>query len=144
MKGNKKDKINIFIDALTDALGRSDEQSIEEVKNDLRDEGIDVDITVKKLMNMVKETSMFAKRRQLDMAREKRHKMESEKTKFFSKFSKLTREEILSKIKEIISLSDPTVSVSYRDLESKNTEDLRSLLEDLEIAEHRDKHEKDS
>ena len=68
MKEDKKEDSKIFIDALTDALGRSDDQSIEEVKNDLREEGIEVEKTMKKLITMVKDTSMAARRKQLDIA----------------------------------------------------------------------------
>lgn len=144
MKEDEKEERKIFIDALTDALGRSDDQSIEEVKKDLRDEGVDVEETMKRLMTMVKNTSMAARRKHLDMAREKRHKMESKKSNIISKFDKLTRDEILSKIKDIYSLLDAKISVAYRELDSKNTDDLKSLLEDLEIAKQQFKCEKDS
>ncbi len=113
MKDDEKEDCMIFIDALTDALGRSDEQSIEEVKNDLRDEGIDVDETMKKLITMVNNTSMDAKRKQLDIAKERRHKAESKKLDLVSKFNEWTRDEILLRIKEIYSLLGDNVCVAY-------------------------------
>ena len=144
MKEDKKEDSKIFMDALTDALGRSDEQSIEEVKNDLREEGIEVEKTMKKLITMVKNTSMTAKRKQLDIARDSRHKTESKKLDFVSKFNDWTRDEILSRIKEISSLLGDNVSVAYRELDSKNTDDLKILLEDLEITKQQYGCEKDS
>ena len=144
MKEEKKGENKFFIDTLTDALGRSDGQSIEEVKRDLRDEGIDVEETMKNLMTIVKNTSMATKRKQLDIAKEKRHKMESKKSNIISKFNKWTRDEILSKIKDISSLLGTEVNVAYRELDSKNTDDLKSLLEDLEIAKQQYECEKDS
>ncbi len=144
MKEDKKEGCKIFLDALTDALGRSDEQSIEEVKNDLRDEGIEVEETMKKLITMVKNTSMAARRKQLDIAKEKRHKTESKKLDFVNKFNEWTRDEILLRIKEISSLQGTNVSVAYRDLDSKNIDDLKSLLEDMEIAKQQYECEKDS
>ena len=134
MKEDKKEKLEIFIDTLTDTLGRSDGQSIEEVKNDLREERIDVDATINKLSNMVLNASKVARRKQLDLAKEKRQEMESKKINIISKFDKWTKEEIISKIKETAALLGSSVSVSYRDLDSQNTEDLKSLLEDIEIA----------
>ncbi len=144
MKEDKKEDSKIFIDALTDALGRSDEQSIEEVKNDLRDEGIKVKEIMNKLITMVKNTSMAARREQLDIAKEKRHKTESKKLNFVNKFNELTRDEILSRIKEISSLLGTNVSVAYRDFDSINTDDLKSLLEDMEIAKQQYESEEDS
>lgn len=49
-----------FVDALTDALGSSEGQSLNEVKEDLQDEGIDVEASVKSLMESVKMISMTA------------------------------------------------------------------------------------
>lgn len=144
MKEDKKVNGKIFIDALTDALGRSDEQSIEEVKNDLRDEGIEVEETMEKLITMVKNISMAAKRKQLDIAKEKRQITESKKLDFVSKFNEWTKDEILSRIKEISSLMGTNVSVAYRDLDSTNIDDLKSLLEDMEIAKQQYECEKDS
>ncbi len=144
MKEDEKEDCKIFIDALTDALGRSDEQSIEEVKNDLQDEGIDVDGTMKKLITMVNNTSMAAKRKQLDIAKERRHIMESKKLNIINKFDNWTRDQILSRIKDISSLLDVEVSVAYRDLDSINTDNLKSLLEDMEIAKQKYECEKDS
>ena len=144
MKEDKREDSKFFIDALTDALGRSDEQSIEDVKNELREEGIDVEETMKKLITMVKNTSMAARRKQLDIAKEERHKMESKKSNIISKFDKWARDKILSRIKEISSIQGIDVSVAYRDLDSRNTDDLKALLEDMEIAKHRFESEKES
>lgn len=144
MKEDKREDSKFFIDALTDALGRSDEQSIEDVKNELREEGIDVEETMKKFITMVKKTSMAARRKQLDIAKEKRHKAESRKLDFVSKFNEWTRGEILSRIKEISSLPGINVSVAYRDLDSINTDGLKSLLEDMEIAKQQYECEEDS
>ncbi len=144
MKEDKDVKGKIFIDALTDALGRSDEQSIEEAKSDLIVQGINVDETMKKLITMVQNTSMAAKRKQLDIAKEKRHITESKKLDLISKFNEWTRDEILLRIKEISSLLGDNVRVAYRDLDSINTDNLKSLLEDMEIAKQKFECEKDS
>lgn len=143
MKEDKKGDSRIFIDTLTDALGRSNEQSIDEVKKDLQNDGIDVEKTVKKLINMVQEISMTAKREQLDVAREKREKRESKKSFFANKFAEWNKEKVIAKIKEIASSLGTDVSIAYRDLDSKNTEDLKSLLEDMEMTKDQCEQEKD-
>lgn len=139
----EKNNFRIFIDALADALGRSNEQSIDEVKEDLQNDGIDVEKTVKKLINMVQKISMTAKREQLDVAREKREKMESKKSFFANKFAEWNKEKVIAKIKEIASSLGTDVSIAYRDLDSKNTEDLKSLLEDMEMTKDQCEQEKD-
>ncbi len=70
--------------------------------------------------------------------------MESKKSNIISKFDKWSRDEILSRIKDISCLLDTEVSVAYRELDSKNTDDLKLLLEDLEIAKQQFECEKDS
>ena len=60
IKMKKIEKKFILLDALTDALGRSEGQSLNEVKEDLQDEGIDVEASVKSLMESVKMISMTA------------------------------------------------------------------------------------
>lgn len=142
MRDDKEGKRMILVDALTDALGRSDGQSIEEVKANLRDEGIDVDVAVKRLVASVQKVSMAAKRIQLDVARDKRREMESKRLNLKGKFVGWSRDEVLARIKEITRLSGPDVSIAYRDLEARSTEDLKSLLEDLEMARYRSECEK--
>lgn len=139
----EKSNFRIFIDALTDALGRSYEQSIDEVKKDLQNDGIEVEKTVKKLINMVQEISMTAKREQLNVAREKRDKMELKKSFFANKFAEWNKEKVIAKIKEIASSLGTDVSIAYRDLDSRNTEDLKSLLEDMEMTKDQCEQEKD-
>lgn len=119
------------LDALTDALGRSDEQSTEEVLADIRDEGIDVDASLARLKKARLSIAMEAKRLPLDLARKKRLKLVKEGHEFFGKFSDWTRDQILARIKE---LSGPEAGFAYRDLEAMGTEEMASILEDLEMA----------
>ena len=50
----------------------------------------------------------------------------------------------MSRIKEISSFQGIQVSFAYRDLNSRNTADLKSLLEDMEIAKQQYDCEEDS
>jgi hypothetical protein len=60
-----------FLDTLTDALGRSENQSIEEVMADIRYEGIDVDTVLEDLKKDRLSIAKKAKRSVLDSAKEK-------------------------------------------------------------------------
>jgi hypothetical protein len=115
------------LDTLTDALGRSEGQSIDEVKVELRDEGIDVDAALTRLKNVQQHISMVAKRSVL----EKRLKLVKKGHEFIGRFSDWTRDQIIERIKE---LSGPEAGLAYRDLEAMGTEEMASILEDLEMA----------
>ena len=119
------------LDTLTDALGRSDEQSTEEVLADIRDEGIDVDAVLARLKKARLSISMEAKRSALDSAKEKRLNLVEKGHEFIGRFSDWTREQILARIKK---LSGPEAGLAYRDLEAMGTEEMASILEDLEMA----------
>jgi len=119
------------LDTLTDALGRSEGQSVDEVKIELRDEGIDVDASLTRLKNVQQHISMVAKRSVLDTAREKRLKLVKKGHEFIGRFSDWTRDQIIERIKE---LSGPEAGLAYRDLEAMGTEEMSSILEDLEMA----------
>ena len=119
------------LDTLTDAFGRSDEQSIEEVLGDIRDEGIDVDAALARLKKAQLNIAMEAKRSVLDSAREKRLKLGEKVPEFIGKFSDWTSEQILARIKELGGLE---AGLAYRDLETMGTEEMTSILEDLEMA----------
>lgn len=127
---NRKNYLDI-LDTLTDALGRSDEQSTEEVLADIRDEGIDADAALARLKKARLSIAMEARRSVLDSAREKRLKLVEKGHEFIGKFSDWTREQILARIKE---LSGPKAGLAYRALETMGAEEMAAILEDLEMA----------
>jgi len=122
------------LDALTDALGRSDGQSPEEIAEELASEGIDLNASIKRLMEAVHKSSKASKRQSLDQAREERLKRDASGSTYFSKFADWTREQLLERLGKILSDRPVAISASFRDLESRSNKDLASLLEDLEQA----------
>ncbi len=138
-----KDKNMIFLDALTDALGDSEGQTSEEMKEDLRSEGINVEDSINRLMGSVKDISMAAKRQQLEDARENRLRMSDDRSTILDKFAAWPKEQLIERIKEIFDMLGGEVSFAYRELESQSIEDMKSLLEDLELARIRHEREKD-
>jgi hypothetical protein len=59
------------------------------------------------------------------------------------RFRDWTKEQVLSRIEEMIASQRIAPTVSYRDLEAQSKEDLISLLEDLEIASQVESHDQD-
>lgn len=145
MGTDEGNKIISFLDAFADATGRSEEEPIEEVINELKEEDVSYDASIKKLHAVVQQASQEAKRRQLAVAREKRLAMEAKRSALVGKFADWAKEKLLERINELISSAEPSVAVSYRDLASKSEADLAAILEDLEFAkemeESRQSHE---
>jgi len=129
-----KEKYMKTLDALTDALGRSGGQTVEDIKDELRDGGIDVDSALARLKKAQLSISMAAKRLALDAARDKRLELVQKGHKFIGKFSDWSKDQIMARIKE---LSGPKVGLAYRELDSMGTEEIISILEDLEMAHYR-------
>ena len=129
--GRDREKNIKTLDTLTEALGMSEGQTPEEIKADIADEGIDVDAALARLKDARLSISMAAKRSALDAAREKRHKLIKKEHEFIGKFSDWTKDQIIERINE---LSGPEAGLAFRDLEAMGTEEMASILEDLELA----------
>jgi hypothetical protein len=135
MKNDNVVKKNlIFIQAMGDALSECDDLSDKEIKDELRTEGIDLDASVNSLMTFVRNCTMDAKRKALDMAAETRKTLEAKDKDSFGKFLNYSRDQILASIQSLIASSGATPSMAYRNLDGKSQEDLASILEDLESA----------
>lgn len=130
---DRKKQLDI-LDSLTDALGRSNGQSVEEIKDELREDGIDVDGALSRLRLFQQETAMAAKRSALDVARVKRLKTSKRGHEFLGRFNGWAKEKLLSRIKE---LAGPDAGYAYRDLEAMEEEEIASILEDLELTRAR-------
>ena len=126
---NKKREYLKILDTLTDALGTSEGESAEEIKEELRNDGIDVDGILTRLKEAQKNISMAAKRSALDSAREKRLNLVQKGHNLIGQFKDWTKEQLLDKIREI---GTAEVGLAYRDLENMTPEHLASILEDLE------------
>lgn len=129
---SQKESFIVTLDNLTEFLGRSEGQSTEEIMEELRAEGIDVDRGFQEFMKTVAECSARARRRDLEIAKERRLQAEAEPR--MSERLKRTKEELIETIQGFFSAAPQPVGVSWRDLESKSEEDLASLIEDLETA----------
>lgn len=134
MKESEEYKILSFLEGLTESVGRSEEESLDEVIKDLEEDGFNVGASVSRLKEKIQLFSQEAKRQQLAVAREKRLSMGSGAAGRIKDLISLSKDQIISKIKELCATPAYSASVSYRDLELKSEEDLIALLEDLEMA----------
>ncbi len=132
--GNEKEKRLKILDTLTDFLGRSEGQTVEEIKEELRDEGVDVDAALARLKNFQQNISMKARRSVLDAAREKRLESEKKGHTFIGRFKDWPYEQIKERAMELMELAGPDFVCEYRDLEKMDKEQLIAMLEDLELT----------
>lgn len=130
----KKKKQLDVLEALTEALGNSDGQSVEEIKGELQGDGFDVDTVLNRLKSARESISMAARRSVLENARERRLKLAEHGREIIGRFKGFTREQILARIE---TLGGREAGFAYRDLESMGTEEMAAVLEDLEMTKAR-------
>ncbi len=136
-------KILDFLDALTDATGESENQTPEEIKQELRDDGVEVDGMIDRLLNSVENISMKAKRQQLETAKHSRLQFEKNKPSLLNQFKDWTKEQVMERIRELADSPEKEVAFAYRELENKSDDDLRAILEDLEFTRLRQEQNDD-
>lgn len=120
-------KINEFVEPSEDELLQ---MPLEEVRKDLLCAGIDVDKDIKVIKSEIK--NIEAKNR-LTQAREKRLRLADNLKQFVASVQNLDKQELLSAIKKEFGFSEKQAMVYCRKFEECNTEDLQTLLEDLEF-----------
>ncbi len=135
--GNDREKRLKTLDTLTEFLGGSEGQTLEEIKEELRDEGIDVDAALSRLKNFQKNIAMKARRIVLDAARKERLESEKKGHTFIGRFKDWTVEQIKERI---VNLGGGELVCEYRDLEMMGKEQMIAILEDLELAKAMDEN----
>jgi hypothetical protein len=130
-----------FLDSMFSGLGSSEGLSLDEVMEEIKEDGIDFGPILKRLKNQVEHYSKSAKLQRLDIARENRLKTTSEVHSIARNISTWTRERITQEIERISLQLGSGLSISHRDLSKKTTEDLKSLLLDLEALSNKSQDE---
>jgi len=123
-----------LLDTLTTALGSSDNQALDEVISDLKEDGVDVDASMKRMMHSLDEMFRRAKVNRLDCAKEERLKAKINDDNIIGRFTDWSKEMLIDKINEIVAGNQGLIGFAYRELVKKEVEDLRALLQDLEIT----------
>ena len=118
---------------LSETFGDSEGQSPDEIREELRGEGFDINIAEAELINFQREISMAAKRQILNIAKINREGLIARQKEIMAKFRNWTREQLEERLKEILSM-EPDAAVAYRDLKTKGDEDIKEILVDIELA----------
>lgn len=131
-KHHKESKESMrFIDRLTDFLGTSDEQTKEEVKAELQEQGIDIDNMLLRAKEMIKQTIETKKMKWLQDAtrirEEMRKQIEAENAEVPNDM-----QTIKEKIKEWLGSGKQRQEalVFFRNFDKLNYEDLRELYKE--------------
>lgn len=138
MSTNKCHINTIFLKDLFESLADSGDMSTDDIKEELRTDGVDPDAALKRLMSAVEQASADSKKSVLDLAREERLRQQANFKKTIDSFKNWSKEQLLTKIKEISLKGSLMPAASYRELEEQTEENLRALLEDLEMLRKRD------
>lgn len=144
MSTNKAHKDLIFLKDLFESLADSGDMATDDIKEELRTGGVDPDAALKRLMGAVEQASADSKKSVLDLAREARLRQQTNLKKTIDSFKNWSKEQLLSKIKEISLQEDMMPAASYRELEEQTEENLRALLEDLEMLQKRGSSDSDN
>lgn len=133
MNADKRYKELSFLNNLFEALGDNDHMSTDDIKKELRNDGIDPDATLQRLMAVAKQVAADSKRSVLDLARKERLQQEAKPKRTFDNLINWSREQLLAKIKSLSLEDNQIAAASYRDLEKLTEDNLRALLEDVEL-----------
>jgi len=132
-----------FINNLFESLGDSGDMSTDDIKEELRADGVEPDEALQRLMKVVTQASADSRKSALDRAREKRLKEQDRVKKTIGKFKDWTREQLLDKIRTLSGEHGLQAAASYRELGEQTEDNLRALLEDLEMLQRQKSKDSD-
>jgi len=134
---DKRHKDLSFLNNLFESLGDSSDKSTDDIKEEMRADGIDPDAAVQRLMGVVKQASADSRRSALDQARKERLKQQDSIKKTVGKFKDWSREQLMDRIRGLAGEGGLQAEASYRELGNQTDDNLRALLEDLEMLKKR-------
>lgn len=132
-----------FINNLFESLADSGDMSTDDIKEELRADGVEPDEALQRLMRVVTQASADSRKSALDRAREKRLKEQDRVKKTIGKFKDWTREQLLDKIRTLSGERGLQAAASYRELGEQTEDNLRALLEDLEMLQRQKSKDSD-
>ncbi len=125
-----------LLDKLSEAFGESDGQSPDEIRNELREEGFDIDSAEAELLKFKQKISKASKMKALDEAKLQRKALATKEKGIIDKIKNWTIEQVIERLKDL-SNSEPDLVFAYRDLKigKENTiEDIKAVIIDVELA----------
>ena len=133
MKADKKLEYIKMLDIFSEAFGENEAQSPEEIREELRSEGLDIDNVEADLFQFQQEISMKARRLILDEAKSKRDSYLMRMQEIVERVNNWTREQLFERFNNI-SRGENDLVIAYRDLEDKKDEDIKTILIDIELS----------
>jgi hypothetical protein len=137
MSIDKKLEYIKMLDKLSETFGESEGQTPDEVRNELREEGFDIDSAELRLMDFQKKIEMSALTQPLDEAKMEREQNENKYNEIYERLKSWTNEQVIERIKELAQ-KNPDLSIAYREYNSEKhsqIDDVREILIDIMIAE---------
>ncbi len=134
----------VFLDNFTDFLGDTEGQNLVDIKNELREEGIDVDAFVSKVKGLIVAKSAEAKRSWLGKA-------QAGRTAALEEINSLTKDiprdisALKDKIRQLlVGPSGKLAGTHFRNYQNMTDEDIRGLYADyLMLMQMKEKKEAD-
>lgn len=122
-----------ILNALSETFGESEGQSPDDIRTELREEGFDIESAENELIQFQKRISMAARRQVLDEAKYKRENISEIKKQMIDTIKEWSRDQVMERLKNILS-TEPEAAIAYRDLNTREDEDMKQILIDLELA----------
>jgi DNA-directed RNA polymerase subunit F len=140
-KKKGRSEASVFLDNLSEFLGETEGQDLNDIKNELREEGIDVDAFVSKVKGVIAQKSSEAKRSWIAKAKAG-HAAALEKMNKIIFDIPDAAATLREKVRQLV--SGKKLAVAYfRNYKNMPYEDLRKLYEDYMKLEHLKENKED-
>ncbi len=133
-KKKGRSEASVFLDNLAEFLGETEGQDVKDIKDELREEGIDVDAFVAKVKGVIAQKSSEAKRSWITKAKAG-HAAALEKLNEFIPDIPEDTAALKDKIRQLIS-SEQLSGAYFRNFKEMPYEDLKKLYEDYLRLRH--------
>lgn len=140
-KKRGRSEASIFLDNLSEFLGETEGQDLDDIKNELREEGIDVDAFVNKAKKVIAQKSSEAKRSWITKAKAG-HAAALKKMDAIILDIPDNVAALREKIKQLVSGKQPA-GAYFRNYKDMPYDDLKKLYEDYMKLEHLKDNEDD-
>lgn len=140
-KGKGRSEASVFLDNLTEFLGETEGQDLKDIKDELREEGIDVDAFVAKVKGVIEQRSSEAKRSWITKAKAGHAAALEKMNKIVLDIPK-DAEALRKKVRQLISGRQPA-GAYFRNYKDMPYDDLKKLYKDYMRLEHLKEKKKD-
>jgi hypothetical protein len=129
-----------FLDRLSDFLGDTEEETIEEVKQSLIDEGVDPDKIIERGLRFVEEKKKSYRLRWRENAQKERERAKRILSEHNNVSDNLDGASLLDYVKQLLSYN-PQFAGAFRNFEEMTEDDLRRVIRKIEILKNNKEEE---